>query len=322
VSESPSSPPEARGTDAPHHAAVYDSDEDLLGRVLPYLHVGLDRDEPVVAVVSEHAEAVLRYGLGADAERVHWQLPGADFQRLGQTFETLRRHLAGAAAAGSPARLLTENDVGGGSGRGAAHLRWDAMTNQTWAGMSSAWACLYDRRRHRTTVLEQIARAHPLLLDADGRSATSRRYIDPDEFVAAKPGPLSAVPPAVALDRWAHGFGDLTLGRQRVGAAAHLLGLPEQECRDVELAVGEVITNALQHGVSPCRVRMWRHRDTLVVRVDDRGPGDGVMTAGLCPPALDGRPGRGMWLVRLLADVVHVGLDPDGTGVELQFRCT
>jgi anti-sigma regulatory factor (Ser/Thr protein kinase) len=87
----------------------------------------------------------------------------------------------------------------------------------------------------------------------------------------------------------------------------------------VDVAANEIVTNALQHGGGHCRVRAWGDGRVVIVRVDNPGTGDSTATAGFRSPRRADRSGAGMWLARQLADVVHVGQDPSGTGVELRF---
>ncbi len=55
-------------TACPHHAAaLYDSDEDLRGRVLAFLRSGLRAGEAVVAIVSQRAEKNVAAALGDEA---------------------------------------------------------------------------------------------------------------------------------------------------------------------------------------------------------------------------------------------------------------
>lgn len=309
-------PPEM-GT--PHSVAFYDTDSDLVGRALPYLRAGLVRDESLVVVVSRRAERALRDALGAEAHAVCWRVPGADLRHLGAGFEALRAFLDRRCAAGTPTRLVMEDDGGSGIGRGPARTRADAVTNEVWAGYGFPWLCLYDRHRFRPTTIEQVARVHPLLVDAAGAQVANPGYVAAEHYVAERPGPLSAVPETPALDLRPRALVDLPTVRHRVVEVALRLGLSEDACREVELATGEVVTNAFEHGRPPHRVRVWTDRGAVVVRVDDGGPGTGLATAGLRPPEPGVLTGRGMWVVRQVAAVVHVGTGPDGTGVELQF---
>lgn len=314
--------PAARHAGLRHAAALYNSDDDLRSRVLSFLRAGLEGGEAVVAVVSQRAEKIVSAGLGDDADRIRWGLPGLSYQHLGRASEAIRGYLAGRRAADAATRLLTESDIGGSGrapGRMAAYLRSEMAATQLFGGYGYPWVCLYDRRRYTPEVLADVARVHPQVLGADGLAVGSADYVEPDSYLSAHPGPVSAVPPRVALELELTQIGDLVLARHRAGDTARRLGLPVSECRIIEVAAGEVIANAFRHGIMPGRVRVWRATGTVVLRVDSGGPGKAVATTGFQPPDLATGSGAGLWVARQLADVVHVETRADGTAVELQF---
>jgi anti-sigma regulatory factor (Ser/Thr protein kinase) len=306
-------------TTALHAAAVYDSPDDLRQRVLPYLHAGLQRGEAVVCLISRQAAETLASGLGDDAEQVRWQVPGLGYRHLGQMFESTREFLAAQYTAGTPTRLLSENDVDGGPGWMAGYLRFEAMATEIYGRYGFPFACLYDRRRHPADVVDHAAQVHPLLLGRDGTSAASDAYVEPEVYLVAHSGPLTPVPPRVALDIDLAELGDLPVTRHRVSHAVETLGLPAELLGDAELAATEIVTNAVQHGDGRCRVRVWSDGGAVLVRVDNPGTGGSIATAGFRSPRRADRSGAGMWLARQLADVVHIGQGPVGIGVELRF---
>ncbi len=313
----------ARPPDAARHAvAVYESGDDLRARAVPYLRAGLDAGEAVVVAVTRPAAKALQSGLGPDAGRIRWDLPGLSYGHLGRTSEVLRAFLAGQRKAGAPTRLLAEHDTGdmpGGPGRTAAYLRAEAAATELYGGDGFAWACLYHRRRSPAGVLADAYRVHPWLLGPGGRLAPSAAYVPPADYLAAHPGPVSPVPASVALDVQLTETGGLAGARHQVAATARALGLPPADCRAVEIATGEIIGNVFRHGVPPGRIRMWRDSRAVLVRVDDSGPGGAVAVAGFRPPDLTRGSGAGLWIARQLADVMHVQFSPAGTAVEMQF---
>jgi len=312
------------GGGATHAVAVYESGEDLQRRVLPFLRDGLAVGETVVAVVSDPAADALGAGLGADRHDVQWQVPGVSYRSLGPMFDGLRRFLSEQRAAGRRVRLVAENDTGGSSGRDEAYLRFEAASNDVLGSCGFPWTCLYDRHRFPPATLERVAQVHPLLLDHAGRMTASRGFVDPDAYLAAHPGPLSAVPPRPALDFSLTGLALLPSARHAAVEAASGFGLLPEDRDDFEVAAGEVLSNALRHGERPIRVRLWDTPSHVVLRVDDDGQGDDLATKGFRPPDPEQghRGGMGVWMVRQLADVVHVTTGAAGTAVELQFRRT
>jgi anti-sigma regulatory factor (Ser/Thr protein kinase) len=311
----------AAGSSPPHAVAVYESAEDLRRRVLPFLRSGLAAGDSTVAIVSAHAAAQLREALGADHDEIRWQPPGFSYRSLGPMFSNLHRFLTDQSEAGNSVRLLAENPNVSDDARTAAYLRFEAASNDVLGAHGFPWVCLYDRRRCPAPVLEQATQVHPYLLDPDGHRVSSGAYLPPDTFLGAHPGPLSTVPPDVVLDTWVTTAGQVGGVRHAAGERASTLGLGAEDRYDFEVAAGEVLTNAVRHGERPCRVRVWATAGHVVLRVDDQGPGDDIATKGFRPPnPVHGHlGGMGVWMVRQLADAVHVNTGPAGTAVEVQF---
>ena len=307
---------------ARHAAALYDSDDDLRGRVLPYLRAGIEDGEDVVVIVSHQAEQALRSGLGKHAARIRWGLPDMSYGHLGRASETIRGFFTRQRSARAPTRLLAENDMNGPPGRAAAYLRADAAANDLYGGFGFPWACLYDRRRYPAEVLADVACVHPLVLGPAGRAAGSAAYVRPESYLAAHPGPLSPVRWPAPLDTEVAHVAGLRAARHRVVDAALALGLAPEECRRAEVAAGEVIANAFKHGVAPCRIRVWSDHRAVLVRIDDHGEGAAVTTAGFRPPDPRSGSGAGLWIARQFSDIVQVGVGSAGTSVELQFPLT
>jgi len=312
MSARPPTPPAA------HAVAVYDSDDDLRSRVVPYLRAGLDSGDRVVAVVTQRAQRALRAGLAGDGDVVQWHAPGLAYHQLGGLLEGIRAFLA--ERAGVPTRLLMENDTDGDQHRHAAHLRIEAAANELFPTYGTPCTCLYDRRRYPDHVLDAVATVHPQLVEPDGRPRRNDDYIEPNAYLAAHPGPLSSVPPQVALDVQITALADLRALRQELCRTGQALGLPAQASEALQLAANEVATNALRHGATPGRVRIWHRGRSVVARIDDAGTtGHRAVTAGYLRPEPTARGGLGLWLVRQLADVVHIEVGARGTSVELHF---
>jgi anti-sigma regulatory factor (Ser/Thr protein kinase) len=308
----------------PHAAALYGSEEDLPRRVLPFLYDGLTGGETTVVIASPTAAEALQAGLGADARDVQWLLPDVSYRSLGPMFSGLRSYLADQHQAGNRVRLVAENPTVSDPARTRAYLRFEAASNDVLGAYGFPWACLYDRRRYPRDILEQVTQVHPHLLDPGGRPTGNADYLSPDTYLKTHPGPLSSVPPQVALDVRLTAAAQLPTARYTATGTAVTLGLPAAEAEDFELATGEVLSNAVRHGEHPCRLRLWASPTHVVLRVDDRGLGDDIPVKGFRPPdpARSHLGGMGMWIIRLLADVVHVRTGPTGTAVEVQFPRT
>jgi anti-sigma regulatory factor (Ser/Thr protein kinase) len=313
--------PGTGGTGPLHAVVLYDSEASLRAAAVPYVRQGLDRGESVVAVVSGSAEQALLSALGDNAGRVQWHGTGVSYRRLGAMFESFREFLATQRAAGAAVRLLTQNDVGGGPDRMAAYLRYEAMSNEVYAPFGYRWACLYDQRTYPDEAVRCICEVHPWRLEPGGRHTRNTEYVEPVDFVARQV-PLSQVPDPAEVESELTGLGELVKLRRLLAAWAASRGMDRNDADALLHAVGEVVTNALQHGRPPVRVRAWESGGTACVRVDDHGRGTIPATAGYHRPGTAGDPGVGLWLARQLADVINYRSDQTGTSVELRFPLT
>jgi anti-sigma regulatory factor (Ser/Thr protein kinase) len=91
---------------------------------------------------------------------------------------------------------------------------------------------------------------------------------------------------------------------------------------DVVSAVSEAVTNGLQHGRPPVRVRAWTADRLARVHVHDRGLIPIPATAGYHRPPPEHDRGHGLWIARQLADIVTTHTDRGGTTVTLDFPLT
>jgi anti-sigma regulatory factor (Ser/Thr protein kinase) len=88
------------------------------------------------------------------------------------------------------------------------------------------------------------------------------------------------------------------------------------------IAVGEAVTNALQHSAPPVRVQAFPDGGVARVRVHNPGSAAVFATAGYHRPNTASGGGIGLWLARQLADVVTIHLGTAETTVELSFPMT
>ena len=97
-------------------------------------------------------------------------------------------------------------------------------------------------------------------------------------------------------------------------------GLDPDVVDDLELAVSEVLTNALLHGSPPTLVHLYEEAEMWVCHVQDGGGLPVDPLAGVVPPAEPSDHGYGLWLARQLVAAVDVGSDLTGTHVRLHVR--
>lgn len=88
---------------------------------------------------------------------------------------------------------------------------------------------------------------------------------------------------------------------------------------DVALTLDELLANAQEHGNPPIDVEAWSD-GRLIVEVFDRGEGfNRPEIWSKHPPEPSGHRGRGLWIVRQLADRVEITGSPIGTRVRVEF---
>src|SRR4051812_20860777 len=85
-----------------HEALVYDSDDEMVGVVVPYLEAGLWAGEPTVAVLTRINWAIVREALGPEAGKVSYTDCDSFYTRPIAAIAAYDATLRGHAAAGDP----------------------------------------------------------------------------------------------------------------------------------------------------------------------------------------------------------------------------
>ena len=107
--------------------------------------------------------------------------------------------------------------------------------------------------------------------------------------------------------------------RQTAVAVAGVVGLSPEDAADVELAVGEAVGNALEHGDLPqVQVRFFTDGDSLFVEI--LGNRRRFSTRDDAMPEAIAEGGRGTALMLRLMDSVRYQPTPAGLAVRLEKR--
>ncbi|MEU7899658.1 ATP-binding protein [Nonomuraea sp. NPDC049152] len=114
---------------------------------------------------------------------------------------------------------------------------------------------------------------------------------------------------------------DLPEVREFAAGHARAAGLPDEEVSDLLVAVNEVATNAVTHGVAgKARLRVWSEPDAVVVEVHDDGRWELQGDPGNTPPPPDATSGMGLWVARRLAQWIGFRTGREGSTVTMRFR--
>lgn len=136
--------------------------------------------------------------------------------------------------------------------------------------------------------------------------------------------PVDGSPPLVeaALDQTFDATGLIAL-RSAVAAHAAELGLAAARRDELILLAHELASNAIVHGGGRGRLRLWAVDGRIYCEVSDGGPGlpASLLTSGEQPP-LGATGGRGLWLVRVLADHLDLRSGPDGSKITAIVQST
>lgn len=132
--------------------------------------------------------------------------------------------------------------------------------------------------------------------------------------------------------------GTLRALRAEVQAQARRAGFADSRSAEIVLAVHELAANAVRHGGGAGRLRIWNLAGAWHCQVDDgllaggdppgsgagqqaseaagaKGTSDLVMMSSWRP-----RPGRGLWVVRQVADQMRVLSGPHGSSATVTFE--
>ena len=173
-----------------HEALVYDSDEQLVERVAPFLREGL-AEGPTIAVLTRRHWSLLREELGSDADSVAF-IDCDDFYV---------RPID--AVAGYDATVTDLLRSGGTSARAAGEIPLQP-TREAWSEWISYEAivnraldpaqilCVYGTQNAPDHVIDAVWRTHPQV-EGDG-SGTHPHYDDPADVVAAHTAAPTSAP--------------------------------------------------------------------------------------------------------------------------------
>lgn len=288
-----------------HDAALYRTDEEYLGVVVPFLREGLDAGVPTLLCAAEERARLLRDVLGDPEGLTVLDAPETlhPYRAAQDDHDTFDGHLADAAM------VHVVSDVRVDATTWEDWARYEAVRNHLHRERPVRLLCPFDVRGVADSVLDDVGRTHPWLLDGEGTRTASTGYADPAEFLAerarAEHDPLESGAPALDL-------ADPTPARCRGALTA--IGAPE----NLVYAASEVVTNALQHGLPPVRMRAWAAPDRVVVAVHDAGPGPADPFVGLLPSGRRAlQAGMGLWMAYRMCDRVSIDPGPDGCTVRL-----
>jgi anti-sigma regulatory factor (Ser/Thr protein kinase) len=299
-----------------HEAGFYNSDDEFLALIHPFVTGGLAAGEPVIIGYDERKCDLLRATLHRPEQVAFiedtslYASPACAIEAYRQQFE---RHVAAGA---EQIRIAGDVPHEGNGGRFAGWDRYESAVNAVWQAYPVWSRCLYDATTTRDDVRDVVVRTHPRLVTPGGAATASPHYQDVAEFVALPPtaDPLEVTTPSVRL-------GDASLKRTRRRVAEVARGCLDTAAFDeLMFALSEAVINAQSYGHPPVAVRVWTAPDRVVLHVHDSGPGPPDRLTGLVPvPEGAAGAGLGLWLSHQLREV-EVSLITDAEGFTVHLR--
>jgi anti-sigma regulatory factor (Ser/Thr protein kinase) len=297
-----------------HDAFVYESDDEFVERMVPFVQAGLAEGEAVVAVTTLRNGAVLREALGSDAEGVTFKDRDEWYVRPAQVIAGYDKTLRDRLRAGAPAvRVIGEVQFGTTPREWQEWTAYEAILNRAFAHRPAWIVCPYDARALPDSVIRHAAHTHPqVMTDVSRRSELYEEPADLVRSLTHEPEPLPGLRPVIlAGDGHGHGF-RLQLARELTAD-----GVPEARATAMVVAAGEVVVNAERHGRGTRAMRVGRIDDRFVCEITDHGPGLDDPLAGYLPPGPEQAGGAGLWVARQLTARLELLSSADGLTVRL-----
>jgi MEDS: MEthanogen/methylotroph, DcmR Sensory domain len=167
-----------------HRALLYGTDEEMVTTAGPYLAEGIERSEPVLAVLRSGNIELLREHLGADARRVEFADAAAWYSSPAAALDAYRAFATAKLEGGAQwLRILGEAVWVGGSESEVRHwTRYEALVNLVFFASPVTLLCLYHERPQQQEIATQARLTHPHMVESGGL-VTCSEYAEPSGFV-------------------------------------------------------------------------------------------------------------------------------------------
>lgn len=295
-----------------HDALLYDTDERLVSGTRDLIAGGMAAGDLVIVGGNTRELAILRDAWDDDP-RLVFQSTEQAYQDPMTTLATYQRLSHRERAAGRGLRITSQLPAIAGPESDYRWRRYEAVAGRALAPYNVTALCRYDLRTATDVMVDHACAAHGRIHMPDGAERDGGSTTDELALVAAE----RIYPPLVTapvVDIGIDSPTSLRPARERLAAALP----PSQRSTDLLLAATEVATNALEHGGSPARLRLYRESDRWVCVVVDAGAGLDPYS-GFDSPLADTPQlrGRGLWIARQMCDDLTISRRDGLTEVQL-----
>ena len=295
-----------------HEAFLYRSDKDFAARLIPFLHDALAAGQGAIAVTTEARIALLRRGLGADADAVaffdatRWyRRPGAALVAWRDTFDQQSRDGVEFVCA------VGEVQFAGDQTAIRNWTRYESLLNRAFADRSAWIVCPYNTQSLPGEIVSEARRTHPTTSTKLPGRVPSPAHFETHELGA----PLALADDRPKADERTRAVfsrdDDLREVRRNVRWEAQSAGLGVDVVDDLLLAVTELVEGSGQGRGAAGVVRTARQSGEWFCEV--RFDSSAVETLPLNADDL------GVLIGRVISDRVEVADDEDGQLVRFVF---
>ena len=167
-----------------HQVLLYETDQELVNTVGPYLREGTERSEAVLAVTTSANIELLREHLGSDAERVEFVDRDGWYTDPAPALHSLEEFVHNKLRAGAPwVRMVGDPDWAGKSDTETGlWTRYESLVNLVFGALPTTLLCAYDTRSVAAEIVRQARLTHPHKIGPEG-IASNPDYVDPGGFV-------------------------------------------------------------------------------------------------------------------------------------------
>jgi anti-sigma regulatory factor (Ser/Thr protein kinase) len=285
--------PLAEFTATRHDLLTYETDAELVERVVPFLTEGVALGDATLVVTRPADLTLLREALGDTADEVqfidcdgHYTRPEAAIATYDATLRSLVQEGVERVRLFGELPACTTPEARDG------WIRYEALLNVAFRRHPAWILCGYNASALETELLAGALRTHDHVLGEVRRPNPG--YQEPSSVVAQLAPAPEAVPELHELEI---GEGATTL---RAGLCRSLreAGVTQWVADGMLLAAQEILANALTHGGGSATVRIGGDTERFVCEISDHGPGLDDPMAGHLPPDPGADEGSGLWVAR------------------------
>lgn len=167
-----------------HRLVTYESDENYLEAVFPYIAEGLEQSQYLLVVTTPDQSALLRDTLDVRAEGVEFADSADWYSSLSGALNRYRAFVKEKFEAGVAWVRIVGDPVWAGRSDAeiTAWFRYESLINLAFASVPATIICPYDTRSFPEEVVAEARRTHPEV--GHGSVATeSATYREPEEFL-------------------------------------------------------------------------------------------------------------------------------------------